>query len=334
MNAKPSENSSKTMESPSKKHSRQEFIRTPSLRLPTPPPDPTSSQSDIFEQAHVLNKETLEKESEFLKYLNSLPTPTREKANLQRTTSVFAPAMAAEDAFDHLEKLYKVMEQLLNLRYQNAKLQRRIRDLEHSRTLQDMHRQVACAVLRGEETDLPEINEDYIVAEAFLDNILSKKPTKSKPKQFKITRNFSVVSEESMKPEEDLILPRKSLDSSLKKSAKVSKWTKVKAAFKWEKASATVSGAKSQDSGIGGMLPVNNEVARYLRVPSSGDNANEGVSPADSVLSGSWQGTHGLSTPGTISPASSTDDLHPSFHLSGKFFITIIDSTNEKHGVV
>lgn len=153
-----------------------------------------------------------------------------------------------------------------------------------------------------------------MLAEAFLDNIFSrnKRPSKAKP-PFKITRNFSVVSEESIKPECEGV-PTKSVDSSRKKTGKVSKWTKVKAAFKWEKASPTVSGAKSQDSGIGGMLPVNNEVARYLRVPSSSDNHNEGVSPADSVLSGSWQGTHGLSTPGTISPASSTDDLNPSFN--------------------
>lgn len=308
--SKSSESSSKNMETPPKKHSRQEFSRSHSLRLPTPPPDPT--QTDIFEQANALSKETLDKETEFLEYLNSLPMPSREKPNLQRTTSVFAPAMAAEDAFDHLEKLYKVMEQLLNLRYQNAKLQRRIRDLEHSRTLQDMHRQAATALLKGEDPELPELNDDYMLAEAFLDNIFSrnKRCSKSTPK-FKITRNFSVVSEEAIKPDVD-DLPRKSIDSTMKKSSKVSKWTRVKAAFKWEKASPTVSCAKSQDSGIGGMLPVNNEVARYLRVPSG--DPHEGVSPADSVLSGSWQGTHGLSTPGTISPASSTDDLHPSYN--------------------
>lgn len=62
--------------------------------------------------------------------------------------------------------------------------------------------------------------------------------------------------------------------------AKVSKWTKVKEAFKWEKASVVMlPEAKSQDSGIGG-----GEDTRYLRVPC-GDNLLS-VSPADSVLSG------------------------------------------------
>lgn len=62
--------------------------------------------------------------------------------------------------------------------------------------------------------------------------------------------------------------------------AKVSKWTKVKEAFRWEKASVVMlPEAKSQDSGIGG-----GEDTRYLKVPY-GDNLLS-VSPVDSVLSG------------------------------------------------
>lgn len=84
------------------------------------------------------------------------------------------------------------------------------------------------------------------------------------------------------------------------KPAKVSKWTKVKAAFKWEKTSPTVGDSKMSDSGIGGMLPINVEVARYLRVPSTSDEP--GLSPADS-------GAAEISTPGSISNTSSTDDI-------------------------
>lgn len=44
--------------------------------------------------------------------------------------------------------------------------------------------------------------------------------------------------------------------------AKVSKWTKVKAAFKWERANvSSMNEGKSTDSGIG-LSPINNEVAR------------------------------------------------------------------------
>lgn len=47
--------------------------------------------------------------------------------------------------------------------------------------------------------------------------------------------------------------------------SKVSKWTKVKAAFKWERANvaASLNEGKSTDSGIG-LSPINNEVARYF----------------------------------------------------------------------
>lgn len=311
----------RNMEPPAKKTSRQEFIRMHSLKLPTPPPDPTQQNTSIVDQANAIQRETFDKENEFLEYLNSLPIPAMDKTNLQRSTSIFAPSIAAEDAFDHLDKLYKVMEQLLNLKDQNAKLQRRIRDLERSRILQNMHRQVATAVLRGEEMDLPELNEDYLLAEDFLENILSsgrqKRYSKVKPCQAKASLNSSIMDDAIRTNETESTLPRNNskslLEKSCKKTSKVSKWTKVKAAFKWEKAAPTVTGAKSQDSGIGGMLPVNNEVARYLRVPSSSENTNEqGASPADSVLSGSWQGTHEISTPGTISPASSMDDINTS----------------------
>lgn len=56
-------------------------------------------------------------------------------------------------------------------------------------------------------------------------------------------------------------LRRQSAVSDIK--AKVSKWTKVKAAFKWERANDTpINVAKSTDSGIG-LQPINNEIARF-----------------------------------------------------------------------
>lgn len=108
--------------------------------------------------------------------------------------------------------------------------------------------------------------------------------------------------------------------------AKVSKWTKVKAAFKWERANPSLNGTvdtvgKSTDSGIG-LLPLNTEVARYLRVPSL-PIACTGASSADSMMSasssvhlllsgGAGGGCSGSSipaSPGTMSSASSMDDV-------------------------
>lgn len=327
--------------------------RAESLRLPTPPPDPqttskptTTTTDKCVDQQQEQCRITEKENNEFFEYLNSLPTSNKPQQNdkppFQRSGSMFAPIMATEDAFDHLDKLYKLMEQLLNLREQNAKLQRRVRDLEHLRNLQNLDTLVTNRVLRGEESEIPDLDDDSIVAEALLDNMFNKTNKKYKsPTQFRFrqsilrpqrVRSTSVAFDGSMDPISPVAstsIPRNMSGKSLpergilRKSSKVSKWTKVKAAFKWEKASPTVTGAKSQDSGIGGMLPINNEVARYLRVPSTCDNPTEaGTSPADSVLSGSWNAVHGLSTPGTISPASSTDDLHPSA-ISGKSIVYI-----------
>ncbi|XP_032288795.1 uncharacterized protein [Drosophila virilis] len=87
--------------------------------------------------------------------------------------------------------------------------------------------------------------------------------------------------------------------------SKVSKWTKVKAAFKWER--ANVPPTSGQESNL--LLPLNLEVERYLKVPIS---TAGGSSSADSIISSS--SGHFMSetggTPGTISSASSMDELH------------------------
>ncbi|EDW24393.1 GL24126 [Drosophila persimilis] len=89
--------------------------------------------------------------------------------------------------------------------------------------------------------------------------------------------------------------------------SKVSKWTKVKAAFKWERANVPPSGSGgAPESNV--LVPLNHEVERYLKVPISQAG---GSSSADSVISSS--SGHFMSdtggTPGTISSASSMDDL-------------------------
>ncbi|KPU80102.1 uncharacterized protein Dana_GF16676, isoform B [Drosophila ananassae] len=88
--------------------------------------------------------------------------------------------------------------------------------------------------------------------------------------------------------------------------AKVSKWTKVKAAFKWERANVPPSGPGAPENSI--LMPLNHEVERYLKVPIT---VAAGSSSADSIISSS--SGHIVSdtggTPGTISSASSMDDL-------------------------
>ncbi|XP_062126862.1 uncharacterized protein LOC133839375 isoform X1 [Drosophila sulfurigaster albostrigata] len=87
--------------------------------------------------------------------------------------------------------------------------------------------------------------------------------------------------------------------------SKVSKWTKVKAAFKWERANVPPAGGQEP----GTLMPLNMEVERYLKVPI---NTAGGSSSADSIISSS--SGHFMSetggTPGTISSASSMDELN------------------------
>ncbi|KAK9685095.1 hypothetical protein QE152_g38302 [Popillia japonica] len=270
------------------------------VRLPTPPPDPTTKEIEM-----EIKKPVAEKTEEFLEYLDNLQKGSPQH-NLLRTNSLFAPVIATEDAFDHLDKLYKLMEQMLFLREQNAKLHRRVRDLEHFRKIQNIEKYVD-NVSNADVSDI-----DSALAENLLDTILSdsKRDAKSKAAhQFRFRQSIlrkQRHNSASVSIEKQPIDMEKLQDSYRRTSAltgsdkKVSKWTKVKAAFRWEKASQTVSDVKSQDSGIGGMQPVNCEVARYLRVPSASEDP--GVSPSDS-------GACEISTPGTISSASSTEDV-------------------------
>nr|XP_022919404.1 uncharacterized protein LOC111428198 isoform X1 [Onthophagus taurus] len=286
---------SSSMEHVGQHHHKKSKRKYSKIKLPTPPPDP-----------HQEHEGDYKKSQDVLEYLETLQKINPNAQNLMRVNSIFTPAIATEDAFDHLEKLYKLMEQMILLRDQNAKLYRRVRDLEHLRNLQNMQKYL-------EENEFNEV--DTAFAENLLDTILSD--TKRDPKlpkshhhqnQFRFRQSLlrrQRNRSNSVTLEKNIDMDR--LRASYRRSSalsgpdkKISKWTRVKAAFKWEKASQTVSDVKSQDSGIGGMQPVNFEVTRYLRVPSTSEDP--GISPCDS-------GAAEISTPGTISSASSTEDV-------------------------
>ena len=282
----------------SSEHALSKKRKASRVRLPTPPPDPVTNDDD---PDSCKSKKIHETDAEFLEYLESL-----QKPSLNRSNSTFAPAIATEDAFDHLDKLYKLMEQMLELREQNARLHRRIRDLEHLRNLQNMHQQLKHFNVN---VDVLDVDKESEMAESLLDSIIneSKRDPKQKHTQFRFRQSIlrrqrnrdNSFNLDKLPTEMETVHDRR-LSELSGADKKVSKWTKVKAAFRWEKASQTVSDIRSQDSGLGGMLPVNYEVARYLRVPSMSDDP--GLSPADS-------GAAGISTPGTMSSASSVEDV-------------------------
>lgn len=270
------------------KRTRRKYEKT---KLPTPPPDPRENQKESCS------------EKEFLEYLEQLQKHT---ANYSRSTSHLASALIAEDAFDHLEKLYKLMEQMLELRTQNAKLHRKIRDLEHLNNLEKMYKQVENL---HEDDECPELDKDTAFAETILESILYEPKQVLKPKgslrQSLMRRHRNRSCSATDKPTgldtTEVINQQRRASlciGNVKKSSKVSKWTRVKSAFKWERASSTVGDTKSLDSGV-------SDVVRYLRVPSTNDDG--GHSPSDS-------GAAEISTPGSLSSASSNEN----FHKSGK----------------
>ncbi|XP_060526814.1 uncharacterized protein LOC132702286 isoform X2 [Cylas formicarius] len=282
---------------PPKKSSRK---RKTVVKLPTPPPDPTTEAGTSSNPA----TQDRDKDNEVLDYIDLL-----HKSIYSRSTSTFAPAIITEEAFDHLEKLYKLMEQMLDLREQNVKLHRRIRDLEHLNNLGKFHSNLDRINI---DEVYPDLDKDAAFAETILESILQDTAAKNKElqKQCKNLRPSILRRHRSGSGTEKQVtldgvqsLERDDRDKKemvkCDKPAKISKWTKVKAAFRWEKASTSVGGeSKSQDSGI--HVPVNYEIARYLRVPSTSDDAAH--SPGDSGA--------GISTPGSISSASSNDDFH------------------------
>ncbi|XP_012284378.1 uncharacterized protein LOC105701841 isoform X2 [Orussus abietinus] len=282
-------------------------------QLPVPPPDP---ETNVFDEAFTRHKaqveaEALRKEGEFLDYLMDLPSPPGVEVPpcLSRSTSTFAASLGrAEDAFDHLDRLYSLMEQVLNLRDRNSKLCRRIRELERLRALKSAHLDLERAALAGEELVLPE--EDAAFAECLLAAMLATAPEPTPKRNLRPplprqrSRSLAVDLPGSFSPGDVGRFSRRSTPGNggnkravgLGRPPKVSKWTKVKAAFKWERAYT-------------GGDHVENDVSRFLRVPENNDG---------SVVSGSSPRTAEMSappTPGTLSSSSSTEDI---FHGSNK----------------
>ncbi|XP_065371499.1 uncharacterized protein LOC135963522 [Calliphora vicina] len=242
-----------------------------------------------------------------------------------RLTSTITAALAAYGAIEQLNRMYGIWDQYLAM---DREMCQRKECLRYVKTLErkcedpkPMEKHYAETTLSDHEID----HQDMEQSIALLETILKPEQTghhqqhhhhhQSQPKlqemklQRERSKSFMIEDMSSMRGERDAsksnaghLLRRQSTYSDSK--SKVSKWTKVKAAFKWERANVPAFIECSRD-GIG-LTPNNTEVARYLRVPS----LPCGTSSADSILSSS--SGHLLSdagTPGTISSASSMDDI-------------------------
>lgn len=292
-----------------------------------------SKESTISEERPVSERisKAIEEEDAFLEYIKSLPAMSSEKVEAYKKSQSQVYKRSTSEVsggLEHLDNLYRLMEQLGQLRIQNNKLQERVKYLEH---------------IAQEDAYVPhKIEHESEVEE--VKNSRNKRSTKCKSSHYGIRHPFMKSRERSRSVGVDEItkstghyrlLGTQDFDSrgpgGIK--AKVSKWTKVKEAFRWEKASnGVLPEAKSQDSGLG----VTEDV-RYLRVPHapSDHSSSFSVSPADSVLSGQSLGQPKdcLGMPHISSSASTSDEDLEDTHFavdSGEFLSSILSITNNQ----
>ncbi|XP_035896152.1 uncharacterized protein LOC118505032 isoform X2 [Anopheles stephensi] len=280
------------------------------------PPGPGHSQSLPTTGSAGCPKETaanepgFESANEFLMLLN-------------RAGPSVAAALSTKDAIDQLDRLHELIGQFLTLQEQNMRMHWQLKNVETLRKLKLM--QIAIAkdpesfiISSGglpedaSDNDLldNEIEQNLALLETILaaGNSASSKRSSSKRERSKSVINDEITNFQLHRKESsgrNYPLRRQSAVSDFK--PKVSKWTKVKAAFKWEKTSALPANEIKSSEAM--MIPVNNEVARYLRVPSIPCVGSSG----DSVFSSSSgivvSGGSAPGTPGENSLASSAENL-------------------------
>uniref|UniRef100_A0A336N349 CSON005486 protein n=1 Tax=Culicoides sonorensis TaxID=179676 RepID=A0A336N349_CULSO len=239
---------------------------------------------------------------------------------ISRTGPSVSVALSTKGALDQLDSLHKLVGQFLNLQEQNLRMTRATKSTNTLFGLKMIQNQIKDTPQKfiqdyGNE-NMSDIDFDMELEQnmALLEQILATGNSASKKRgSVKRERSKSALAEEIISDApRNYPLRRQSAIVDFK--PKVSKWTKVKAAFKWEKANALPddihsTSATSHQTKITGMpgkckeiTPVNTEVARYLRVPSI---PCAGASSGDSVISSSSRDI----APEYLSSESSGDEM-------------------------
>ncbi|XP_076245131.1 uncharacterized protein LOC143185772 isoform X2 [Calliopsis andreniformis] len=203
-------------------------------RLPTPPPSPWDSQNAQV-QAEMSQIRNLEEDEDIIAYLADLGTAfesqTSECPSRNSTTSTIPiSGFYSDESFEPLSRLYALTDQILELRDRNSKLFKRVRNLEKLKVLRDADRRLENTFARNKHLDVRD--EDTEFAESLLNAMLSnyRDPLSQRrnirsPSSKQARNKFNFDKQISNSPEE--ISGR---------APKISKWTRVKAAFKWERA--------------------------------------------------------------------------------------------------
>lgn len=230
--------------------------------LPAPPPDPwanlwpslhNNSRDQQVEAGR--NSRSLDEDEDMIAYLTddlgSLPpfegrTPSGCPSRNSAVSAMAISSVYAEDAFEHLDRLYAFVDQILELRDRNAKFFKRVRNLERLKVLRDANQKLEYAFARGNgaATAGSACEEDTGFAESLLDAMLSN--CRDSPFQRRGAR--SGPRQASRNNKLDIDVKQTSADEISGTAPKVSKWTRVKAAFKWER--AYTNDAENTDSGM------------------------------------------------------------------------------------
>ncbi|XP_043497676.1 uncharacterized protein LOC122521214 [Polistes fuscatus] len=283
--------------------------------LPSPPPDPWTSPR-CTQPINNLSVEPSQEEDDIIAYLTGIRTPppcdSRNSDCLSRNSATSTMAVASlytEESFEQLDRLYEMAEQILEFRDRSSKLFRRVRELEKLKVLRMADLRAERAIFSNDDisSDLPD--EDAGFAESLLDAIISSSRDSQLPRRNPRSPSSSrqrsrslAVSEQSLPRSPNLGnrsalgIEKATFRNETSGVPKVSKWTRVKAAFKWERACPN----DMTDSNIEQTPTPNTPTTKYLRIPD--------------IASGNWSGTGELSGPSTplgrpSSASSSNEDV-------------------------
>ncbi|XP_011873772.1 PREDICTED: uncharacterized protein LOC105565299 isoform X2 [Vollenhovia emeryi] len=302
-------------------------------RLPTPPPDPQCPPVALARdyRSGTTSRGPEEEEEDLTAYLGDLGASPFEGHSFDYDTMPNSATSAmggesavpfTEEAFEHLDRLCALTEQILELRTRSSEYFRRVRGLERAKVQRNANRRLEIALANGEELQHDFADEDTGFAESLLDAMLSncRDATSSTPRR---SERSSVRSSASSRQRSRSLVPiEQNLGSRLvertgeaeKRAArnaarnggqpKVSKWTRVKAAFKWERAYTNDLADIAESDVPATTSPTS--ATRYLRIP---DTTATGSWSTGSALSPCTSEVSSPSTPiGRVSSASSSND--------------------------
>ncbi|XP_049870481.1 uncharacterized protein LOC126369928 isoform X2 [Pectinophora gossypiella] len=166
------------------------------------------------------------------------------------------------EILDQLERLLELLDQFVTLKEQHGKLMKRLRDVNHLKRLHNAHKRIdkENELLKSETREIELINEaldaelECEYGQVIFDSIAGSRMKRSGSKWrghgkfggslLRKQRSRSAGGEDSDAPPGTPLRRRsEGVFSKEVEKSKVSKWTRVKAAFRWEKAQWPATGA-------------------------------------------------------------------------------------------